>query len=518
MKQLLDLYYNRYGTEPKIVEPITGSGSARQYYRLKDDFRTVIGTIGTDAQENRAFIGLTKHFAKHRLPVPEILAVSTDQMAYLQSDIGEHSLYDAVKAGRESGQYSTEEEKLLTKAVEILPHFQILGAKELDTTLCYPTPRMDSEAIHFDLNYFKYCFLKLQPNIEFNEIKLQHDFNTLAQDILRLATAEQPTLMLRDFQARNVILHAPATNISHASALEYNTIATITLYFIDYQGCRIGPAEYDLASFLWQSSAHYPQPLRERLIDSYIQSRNTLCPTDTNEVRSRLQLMVFFRLLQVLGAYGFRGLHERKPYFLNSIPPALDNLRETLSTSVADKYPYLRSLLQTLCDRQVTERACHINIDAACAAQGRDRQTNTTHAATKSDLTVTIHSFSYKKGLPVDTSGNGGGYIFDCRGSNNPGRYEQYKKLTGLDKPVIDFLEQDGEILQFLNHIYPLAETHVARYIERSFTHLMFSFGCTGGQHRSVYSAQHLAEHLRHLFPQIKIHLIHREQGIDTYL
>lgn len=510
MKQLLDLYRNLYGAEPTAVKPITGSGSARQYYRLKDDFRTVIGTIGTDAQENRAFIGLTKHFAKHRLPVPEILAVSADQMAYLQSDIGEHSLYDAVKSGRESGQYSADEEQLLTEAVSLLPRFQILGAKDLDTTLCYPIAQMNSEAIHFDLNYFKYCFLKLQPNLEFNEIKLQRDFNNLAQDIVQLAANDTPTLMLRDFQARNIIL-------THKPNLAYETAVTATLSFIDYQGCRLGPAEYDLASFLWQSSARYPQALRERLIGSYIHARNEITPTNADEVRSRLQLMVLFRLLQVLGAYGFRGLHERKPYFINSIPPALDNLREILATGIADKYTYLHCILSALCDRQATP-ACHINIDAACAAQGRDKQVSKRQTDAMTDLIVTIYSFSYKKGIPTDPSGNGGGYVFDCRGSNNPGRYEQYKQLTGLDQPVIDFLEQDGEILHFLNHIYPLAETHVARYIERSFTSLMFSFGCTGGQHRSVYSAQHLAEYLHRRFPQIKIHLIHREQGIDTYL
>ena len=132
-------------------------------------------------------------------------------------------------------------------------------------------------------------------------------------------------------------------------------------------------------------------------------------------------------------------------------------------------------------------------------------------------MLVTIYSFSYKKGLPVDTSGNGGGYVFDCRGTHNPGKYEQYKTLTGLDQPVIDFLENDGEILTFLESVYALVDHHVARFIERDFTHLQVAFGCTGGQHRSVYCAEHLAAHLAGDIG-VKVHLIHRERGIERYL
>ncbi len=138
-----------------------------------------------------------------------------------------------------------------------------------------------------------------------------------------------------------------------------------------------------------------------------------------------------------------------------------------------------------------------------------------TNPSSATALVVRVFSFSYKKGIPADESGNGGGYVFDCRSTHNPGRYEPYKLLTGLDQPVIDFLEQDGEILTFLEHVYALADTHVVRYIERGFTSLMFSFGCTGGQHRSVYSAQHLAEHLHEKFG-VEVQLVHREQQIST--
>ena len=338
--------------------------------------------------------------------------------------------------------------------------------------------------VHFDLNYFKYCYLKLLPDLDFNELTLQKDFNSLCSDILSLISSSEPTVILRDFQARNIMLVDQQP------------------YFIDYQGCRLGPAEYDLASFLWQSSAHYSPELREALIDTYIQSANQLRPTDGATVRQRLKLMVLFRLLQVLGAYGFRGLYERKAYFLNSIPPALNNLRQLLATGIATRYPYLEQLLNNISNPPVSKHT----------------STSTPGPSKVSPLTVTIHSFSYRKGIPDDPSGNGGGYVFDCRSTHNPGRYEPYKQLTGLDREVIDFLEYDGEIVDFLSHIYPLADHHVERYVKRGFTSLMFSFGCTGGQHRSVYCAQHLAEHLRKHFPQITIHLVHREQGIDKFL
>lgn len=130
-----------------------------------------------------------------------------------------------------------------------------------------------------------------------------------------------------------------------------------------------------------------------------------------------------------------------------------------------------------------------------------------------STLEITIYSFSYRKDLPKDPSGNGGGYVFDCRAIHNPGRYDEYKPLTGLDKPVIDFLEKDGEITGFLGHIYPLADQHIMRYQERGFSYLMFSFGCTGGQHRSVYAAQHLADYIAEKY-KVKVILHHREQNI----
>ncbi len=493
MERLIRLYKLKFDTHPVKIEQIKGSGSSRKYYRLSSETCSAIGVIGNSFEENRAFIEITRHFNKKNLPVPTIYNVSPDGMAYLQCDLGNTSLFQMLTVARDTHIYSASEVGCLEQVVRILPRMQVIGAQGLDLTLCYPTPRMDDTSIHFDLNYFKYCFLKLQSEIDFNEIELEKDFNAFSTDILRIAETEN-SLILRDCQARNVMLS--------------NNGSVSTPYFIDYQGCRIGPKEYDLASFLWQSSAHYPQELRDKLIDCYIDSLTELCPdTDPDTVRKNLELMVLFRIIQVLGAYGFRGLIEHKAYFLSSIPSAIDNLREVINKETVRQYPYMKKVLKDIVHNCETVRGKITPLVTECKTIQRSDK-----------LTVTIYSFSFKKGIPSDPSGNGGGYVFDCRSTHNPGKYDQYKEQTGLDASVIKFLENDGEILSFLGNVYPIVAHHVQRFVDRKFTNLMICFGCTGGRHRSVYSAQHTAEFLRRKFTNINIHIIHREQNIDTYL
>ena len=473
--ELLSLYISYTGASPKSIEPITGSGSNRQYVRFTSaEGQSLIGVVGTSLEENHAFITLARHFAEKGLPVPQVLAVSDDERCYLQNDLGSRSLFDALRNGREAGgQYDETERELLRRTIAELPRLQILGAQDLDFSVCYPQPEMDETNVMFDLNYFKYCFLKA-TGIDFHELRLEQDFRALARDLLK-EQSSLPTFLYRDFQARNVMLDAAGNP-----------------HFIDFQGGRKGPLYYDLASFLWQASARYPKALREELIGVYCDSLKEVQGTFNFQLSS-FNLFVLFRLLQVLGAYGFRGYFERKQHFLDSIPPALENLRDLLADENSCPYPELRKVLEA------------VSLSA-------EKQ----HFATDK-LTVRIFSFSYKRGIPEDTSGNGGGYVFDCRSTHNPGRYEPYKQITGLDAPVIKFLEDDGEILTFLDSVYRLADAHVERYIQRGFTDLMFSFGCTGGQHRSVYCAQHLAEHLHKKYG-ICIDLTHREQGIHTVL
>lgn len=448
--------------------PLTAAGSNRRYYRLfLPDGATAIGVVGTSQEENKAFITLCRHFESKRLNVPHLLAVSPDGMVYVQQDLGSLSLYDALREGRERRLYSEAELNLVRSTLALLPTFQMLGDEACDYSVCYPQPSLDEQGIMFDLNYFKYCYLKLL-GADFHELRLESDFHSLAQDLL--ADSGQWGFMLRDFQARNVML----LNGSQP-------------YFIDFQGGRRGPCLYDVVSFLWQASSHFPSSLRSELTAAWQ-------PHQVNR-------MVLFRTLQVLGAYGYRGLYERKPHFISSIPPALDNLRSVLSA--AEPYPHLHTVLTHL-----LEQTAQSNKET-CKESGKETGS--------SALRVRVFSFSYKRGIPQDETGNGGGYVFDCRSTHNPGRYQPYKQLTGLDQPVISFLEQDGEITTFLESVYRLADAHVERYIQRGFTDLMFAFGCTGGQHRSVYSAQHLAEHL-HAKYGVSVTLCHREQGITQQL
>lgn len=491
MQALIQLYKETFGCAPTKADTLPKAGSNRQYVRLSGT-PTVIGVIGTDRAENHAFIYLARHFHDKGLPVPEIYGVSDDESRYLQQDLGQRALYAAVTAGRQhEGQYSSAEVELLKRTIRLLPHVQIAGAEGLDFKQLLEPVTFDKRAAKFDLHYFKYCFLKT-TDVPYNEVMLEDDFERFASDLVACSEG-QTSFLYRDFQGRNVMLSEDDSP-----------------YLIDFQGGQQGPIHYDVASFLWQASAKYPQRLREELIEEYVDELSGLISFDHEAFREHLHLFVLFRLLQVLGAYGLRGYVERKKYFLDSIPHAIASLRRLLLEGVAAPYPTLEKTLKHMV---ALPRFNTLNAAPQPTGEFLKREAE----RERKPLVVRVFSFSYKKGIPEDTSGNGGGYVFDCRSTHNPGRYEPYKKLTGLDAPVIKFLEDDGEILTFLDSIYRLADAHCARYIERGFTDLMFSFGCTGGQHRSVYSAQHLAEHLNKTFG-VEVRIEHREQGIRQTL
>lgn len=481
MDGLLELYRKAIGGPDPDVERMAGAGSNRAYYRLKTPAGSMVGVVGTSIEENEAFIFLTHHFTGAGLNVPHIIAVSDDHSRYLQTDLGTTSLYDAVAQGRgKGGDYSDEEVALLAAAVRYLPKLQFEGAQGLDFSHCYPQPCFDEDNVLFDLNYFKYCFL-LPSGVAFHEGRLQADFKAMARD---LTVEEGNAFMYRDFQARNIMLR--------------DGEAGPEPFFIDYQGGRKGPYYHDLASFAWQASARYSSALRRHLADIYYNELGKYITAPSRQYfDSRLILFVLFRTLQVLGAYGFRGYVERKDYFIRSIPHAISNL--TTLITACDGYPYLQSVLSRLVD----------------AKGGKAPGLPRTHEHGR--LKVRVYSFSYRKGAPVDESGNGGGYVFDCRGSNNPGRYDEYKALTGRDEPVVRFLEDDGEVVTFLERIYPIADTHVERYLQRGFTSLMFSFGCTGGRHRSVYCADRLAKHIHSMF-DVEVVVSHCGLGISYVL
>lgn len=465
---LARLYQEYSGQLPVSIDELPSSGSNRRYFRLSGTGDSIIGVIGTNPMENEAFLAFDEHFVKAGLPVPRVLAVADDRMTYLQEDLGDTLLFNAIEKGRLTRVFSPRERELLVKTIRRLPDFQFAGACGLDFSKCYPAAAFDRRSIMWDLNYFKYCFLKA-TGLEFDEDKLEDDFNRLAD---KLMEADAGTFMYRDFQSRNVMIKDDEP------------------WFIDFQGGRRGPYFYDVASFLWQAKANFTDSFRAELIEEYINAVQKYRAIDRDEFLDTLRHFVLFRVMQVLGAYGFRGYFEKKPHFMQSVPFAIANLRQLLEKQFTE-YPYLNDMLYRLVNlKQFTS----------------DDQ--------KRLLTVRVMSFAYKKGIPNDPTGNGGGYVFDCRAVNNPGKYERYKPFTGLDRQVIEFLEDDGEILTFLDHCYALVDATVQRYMERGFTNLMVAFGCTGGQHRSVYSAQHMAEHLNKKF-NVKVELIHREQDIE---
>ena len=471
MKRLEDLFLSYTGGKASEVTELKSSGSHRRYFRLKGGGVSLIGAVGTDFDENRAFITIDRHFLSKGIRVPRVLSESEDGMCYIQEDLGNDQLYDLISSGRESGEYSPYERDLLCRTIEQLPAIQFRGGEGLDYSVCYPDKEFNERMVMFDLNYFKYCFLKA-TGLEFNEVRLQDDFDRLKDDLMQ---EMGETFMYRDFQARNVLFKDGEP------------------YFIDFQGGRRGPVYYDVASFIWQARSHYPDDLRQQLTQTYLKALKNYTAVDEAVFYEHLRIFVLFRTLQVLGAYGFRGYFEKKPHFLGSIPYALNNLRKILKTPF-EAYPYLTEILTKLTSmHQLYEIA-------------EDKR-----------LEVRIYSFAYKKGIPVDTTGNGGGYVFDCRSINNPGKYEHYRQFTGLDSEVVKFLEDDGEVLVFLDSVYKLVDAHVRRFIERKFTHLQVCFGCTGGQHRSVYCAERLAEHLSSRF-DVKIVLTHRELDIEKLM
>ena len=466
-ENLQKLYQQYTGVPAEEIIEMPASGSNRRYFRLTG-VQSLIGVYGTSVEENEAFLYMAEHFKRKNLPVPQVRCVSEDKLFYLQEDLGDTLLFHAIEKGRITNSFSEEEKELLRKTIRLLPAIQFAGAEGFDFNHCYPQPEFNQRSILWDLNYFKYCFLKA-VGLEFQENRLEDDFQKMSEILL---SSSSSTFMYRDFQSRNVMIKDGEP------------------WFIDFQGGRKGPYFYDIASFLWQAKAKYPDSLRDELLDEYITALSKYKSVDRIRFFSQLRHFVLFRTLQVLGAYGFRGYFEKKPHYIQRVPFAIENLRQLLREDYPE-YPYLCTVLRELCELK----------------QFKDD-------LQKRQLTVKVMSFAYKKGIPNDPTGNGGGFVFDCRAVNNPGKYERYKPFTGLDEPIIKFLEDDGEIFPFLENAYALVDASVKRYMERGFSNLMVCFGCTGGQHRSVYSAQHMAEHLNKKFG-VKVELIHREQNIE---
>ncbi len=456
MDVLKRLFEQHFHAPAEDVRPLQGQlgGSGRTIVRLAGGGFSAIGVQYSVREENLAFLEFSKHFRRHGLPVPEIYAEDLSQGAYLEEDLGDTTLFEFLGKNRTADAIAPEAKEAYRKVVAVLPRFQVEAGRDLNYKACYPRASFDRQSISWDLNYFKYYFLRL-AGIPFNEQDLEHDFGRLTKFLLG---ASHDYFLYRDFQSRNVMLRDGQP------------------YFLDYQGGRKGALQYDIASLLYDGKADLPPELRRELLDDYLECLGGYINLDREAFMEHYYAFVYVRILQALGAYGFRGFYERKAHFLQSVPYALKNLR-WLAANV--KLPIaLPALMEAL-----------EGISASEKLQGL--------ASSAKGLTVRIFSFSFHREMPADESGNGGGYVFDARSLPNPGREERFRALTGKDATVIDYLDREASVHQYFAGVVSLVEASAGAYQRRGFNNLMVSFGCTGGQHRSVYLAEQLARHLR---------------------
>jgi len=463
--------FSSYSKEPVCsIQKIPQSGSIRIYFRLATRDSSFIATYGINVQENQTFIQFSNHLRKMDCPVPEVYAVNEEKTIYIQEDFGDISLLNKL----EQHGYTDYVYGLFKKSLKALAHLQIEGNTGMDYNWCLTSKEFGKQAILSDLLYFKYYFLDTLQ-IPYDKEKLIDDFEALSN---YLSYVDHKYFMFRDFQSRNIM------------------IKDDEVHFIDFQGGMKGALQYDVASMLWQAKAELSDEWKNNLLEYYMDCAEEILqqPIDRTRFTSQYHGYVLIRLLQVLGAYGFRGLFERKAHFLISIPLGLKNLKWFLGNKqVGIVLPEFGRLLNLIVDETVIGRFEPVRADD------------------QTPLVVYINSFSYKSGIPVDENGHGGGFVFDCRGVLNPGREEVYRSQTGRDREVKDYLEQQTKMPEFLNSVYDIVDISVEDYIKRGKKSLMINFGCTGGQHRSVYAADAMARHLRNKF-KVKIDLHHREQ------
>ncbi len=455
MDFLKKLFEQSFHCPPERVQPLQGQlgGSGRKIVRLTAGATSAIGILYDVREENVAFLEFSRHFRRHGLPVPEIYAEDLDQGAYLEQDLGDTTLFEFLSRHRSGEIIAPEAVDAYRKVVEILPRFQVEAGRDLNYSVCYPRASFDRQSIAWDLNYFKYYFLRL-AGVPFNEQALEDDFERLTEFLL---SAPHEYFLYRDFQSRNIMLQDGQP------------------FFLDYQGGRKGALQYDVASLLYDAKADLPPELRQQLLDHYLDTLAGFLKLDREAFMRHYYAYVYVRIMQALGAYGFRGFYERKPHFLQSVPYALKNIRWLLHNAK------LSIALPTL-------MAAFNSMLGAEKLQGL--------AVESAHLVVQITSFSFHRGWPKDETGHGGGFVFDGRCLPNPGREERFKTLTGRDAPVSDYLSQQESVHQFLASVFSLVDTSVSEYQRRGFKSLSVAFGCTGGQHRSVYLAEQLAKRL----------------------
>ncbi|HWO89834.1 MAG TPA: RNase adapter RapZ [Gemmatimonadales bacterium] len=469
-ERLVSLAEERFGRRPDAILDIAADGSARAYFRLVwEGERTCVGAVGPDKSENRAFLSFAKSLRRAGLPVPQIHAEDQDAGVWLEEDLGDTTLFSALSAARAAEgeqQFPAAIEALYRRVLSILPRFQVEGHMAVNYRHAYPRRAFDRQSIRWDLNYFKYHFLKL-AGVPFDEQRLEDDFARLTAWLLQ---APADCFMYRDFQSRNIMIRDGEP------------------WFIDFQGGRKGAPHYDVASLLYDAKAAIPAPLRAELLEHYLDELSRLRAVDRALFREQFTGFVLVRLMQAMGAYGYRGFFERKRRFLESVPHASRNLDQLLAAGLPLALPELERVFRRIVERWAAPR------EAAVSDAG---------------LTVLVRSFSYRDGYPADTEGHGGGFVFDCRALPNPHHVPELRDLTGEDQPVADWLERSAEVQEFWANASAIVDAHVERFLERAFTSLTVAFGCTGGRHRSVFMAAKLAAHLRSRYPRLAVRVVH---------
>ena len=468
VKLLEELYYDWSKTKAESIVPLPESGSYRRYFRIISGSNHAMGVYNSDIRENRAFIYLSKYLLKTGNRVPRVFAEDLEKHVYLEQDLGDMTLFDYLLEIRKSPDSDEKIRQIYRSVIDAMPGLQVNAVKEIDYSVCYPRAEFDVQSMMWDMNYFKYCLLK-PLRIDFFEQDLEDDFVKI---VYWLIEADRDSFMFRDFQSKNIMLHQNE------------------LYFIDFQGGRKGPLQYDLASLLFEAKTRLSEEIRQEMLEYYLSVFSKAFPWfNRDKFLQYYYGFVYLRLMQAMGAYGFRGYIERKPLFLQSLPYAV----KTLSWLMQNKpLP-----LDLTCLPEVFERLISLP---------KIKEYEISHDT----FTVTISSFAYKNGIPQDNSGNGGGFVFDCRALHNPGKYEEFKGLTGRDPQVIEFLESKPEVTDFFMNTLNLVEQTVKVYVSRGFKSLMVNYGCTGGQHRSVFMAERLSAYLKNKYA-INLVIIHHE-------
>lgn len=467
----IELFEQWSGEKPLEIKILPESASYRRYYRLIGNSHRALAAHNADLKENTAFVEFTRFFLSKGLRVPQLYAIAPSRSWYLIEDLGDITLYTLVERAKADGTFPDAVVALYEQALSHLLDIQFSGCQELTESVFYPRALFDAQSMRWDLHYFKYHFLKVLK-VPFDEQRLEEDFETL---IAFLGEAENDFFLFRDFQSRNIM------------------VKDGLVYFIDYQGGRRGALSYDVASLLFDAKVGLPHEVRQNLLEFYC--RRLAARDEKLEAGFRRYYAGYslIRILQALAAFGFRGLVEKKEHFIRSIPNGVENLA------------YWRTFFNLRFDLPELNKCINYIVDSESIRR----------VGLPESLRVSINSFSYRRGIPVDETGNGGGYVFDCRCLPNPGRLSEFAQLTGRDQPVIDFLCAEAAVQTYIGLACQLVATHVEDYIARGLTHLVVNFGCTGGQHRSVYCAEQLADFLKKNY-DVQVRLRHREQEMRT--